>query len=251
MNAIYNGIVTHTRVSPARHSFRYRVFSLLLDLDEIDAFARRSRLFAHNGRGIISFHDSDHGDGRPLREWVQAMLSRAGIDADGRIELLCYPRLWGFVFNPLSVWFCRRADESLAAIIYEVHNTFGERHTYVLPAPANDGAIDQACCKDFYVSPFLSMDSAYRFHIEPPGDSVLIAIRESECGNPVLHAAFSGKRQTLSDRNLALAVLRHPLMTIKIVAAIYFEALRLWLKRVPSHAHIKRPTPAGLRERHG
>lgn len=251
MNAIYNGAVTHTRLTPARHSFRYRVFSLLLDLDSIDNFARRSRLFAHNRRGIVSFHDEDHGDGRPLREWIKAKLSEAHIEADGRVEVLCYPRLWGFVFNPLSVWFCRRADESLAAVIYEVHNTFGERHAYVLPAVANDNVVDQSCGKNFYVSPFLSMDCAYRFRIEPPGDSVLIAIHESESGNPVLAAAFSGKRQTLSDGNLALAVLRHPLMTIKVVAAIYFEAVRLWLKRVPSHAHMKGPTPAGLRERHG
>jgi hypothetical protein len=246
MNAIYNGFVSHTRISPARHSFRYRVFSLLLDLDQIDAYAARSRLFAHNRRGILSFHDKDHGDGRSLREWVKAKLVEAGIEADGRIEVLCYPRLWGFVFNPLSVWFCRRADETLAAVIYEVHNTFGERYAYVLPAVANDNTVNQACGKDFYVSPFLSLDCAYQFRIEQPGDSVLIAIRESEKGNPVLTAAFSGTRQTLSDGNLALAVLRHPLMTLKIVAAIHFEAVRLWLKRVPSHAHIKRPTPAGL-----
>lgn len=246
MNAIYNGVVTHARVSPARHSFRYRVFSLLLDLDELDTFAARSRLFAHNGRGVVSFHDKDHGDGRPLREWVKTKLSEANIDTDGRIEVLCYPRLWGFVFNPLSVWFCRDADGSLAAIIYEVHNTFGERHAYVLPAATNDGAVHQDCAKDFYVSPFLSMDCAYRFRVEQPGDGVLIAIRESEAGNPVLNAAFSGTRQTLSDGNLALAVLRHPLMTLKIVAAIHFEAVRLWLKRVPSHAHIKRPTHARL-----
>lgn len=246
MNAIYNGFVTHTRISPARHSFRYRVFSLLLDLDKIGAFAKRSRLFAHNRRGIVSFHDEDHGDGRPLREWVKAKLSEANIEADGRIEVLCYPRLWGFVFNPLSVWFCRRADETLAAVIYEVHNTFGERHAYVLPALANDTTVNQACGKDFYVSPFLSLDCTYQFRIEQPGERVLIAIRESEGGNPVLNAAFSGARQTLSDGNLALAVLRHPLMTLKIVVAIHFEAVRLWLKRVPSHAHIKRPTPAGL-----
>jgi len=245
MNAIYNGFVSHTRVSPKRHSFRYRVFSLLLDLDEIDGFALRSRLFAHNRRRVVSFHDEDHGDGRPLRDWVQAKLAGAGIVADGRVEVLCYPRLWGFVFNPLSVWFCRRADESLAAVIYEVHNTFGERHTYVLPVTANGASIQQSCDKDFYVSPFLSMDCAYQFRVEQPGKSVLIAIRESERGNFVLNAVFSGKRQTLSDKTLMLAILRHPLMTLKIVAAIHLEALRLWLKRVPSHAHITKPTPAG------
>jgi hypothetical protein len=223
------------------------VFSLLLDLDEIDAFADRSWLFARNARGIVSFHDSDHGDGRrPLREWIKDTLAGAGIDADGRIEVLCYPRLWGFVFNPLSVWFCRGADESLAAIIYEVHNTFGERHSYVLPAHAQGTAIRQSCDKGFYVSPFLSMDCAYQFHVEPPQENVLVSIQEAEGGNPVLTAAFSGVRQALSDRNLALSLLRHPLMTLKIVAAIHFEAARLWLKGVRTHAHIKKPTPAGL-----
>jgi hypothetical protein len=251
MNAIYNGFVTHTRTSPARHSFRYRVFSLLLDLDEIDAFAKRSRLFAHNRRGIVSFRDEDHGDGRLLREWVRAKLAAAKIEADGRVEVLCYPRLWGFVFNPLSVWFCRRADESLAAVIYEVHNTFGERHAYVLPALTNENTVSQTCGKDFYVSPFLSMDCAYQFHIKQPGESVLVAIRESEHGNHILDAVFFGKRQTLSDGNLALALLRHPLMTLKIVAAIRFEAMRLWLKRVPSHAHIKKTTPTELWEQNG
>jgi uncharacterized protein len=238
-SAIYNGFVTHTRISPARHSFRYRVFCLLLDLDEIDHFASRSWFFAHNRRGAISFHDKDHGDGRALRAWLGATLKTAGIEADGPLRVLCYPRLFGFVFNPLSVWFCHRRDGALAAIVYEVHNTYGERHAYVLPASGNGGAVNHGCPKDFYVSPFLSMDCDYAFRIEPPDESVLIAIRESEHGNPVLNAAFSGTRQPLTDGNLALALLRHPLMTLKIVGAIHFEALRLWLKRVPYHAHLK------------
>ena len=245
MNAIYTGAVTHARVTPRRHAFRYCVFSLLLDLDLIDEFASRSCLFARNARGVVSFHDKDHGDGRPLREWVKAKLRDSGIEADGRIEVLCYPRLWGFVFNPLSEWFCYRADGTLAAIVHEVHNTFGERHAYVLPADTNSCAIHQSCAKTFYVSPFLSMDCAYRFRITQPGEKVLVAIEEMELGAPVLSASFSGRKQGLTDRTLAMALLKHPLMTFKIVAAIHFEALRLWLKRVPHHAHIKNPTPAG------
>lgn len=241
-SAIYKGFVTHARIAPTRHSFRYRVFSLLLDLDEIHAIASRSRIFAHNRRGVISFHDEDHGDGkRPLRQWLTDTLRGAQIEADGPVRVLCYPRLFGFVFNPLTVWFCHARDGALAAIVYEVHNTFGERHAYVLPAHSDDGTIHHGCAKDFYVSPFLSMDCDYAFRIEPPAKSVLIAIRESEHGNPVLNAAFSGERQTLSDRNLLLALLRHPLMTVKIVAAIHFEAVRLWLKRVPAHAHLELP----------
>jgi DUF1365 family protein len=237
-SAIYEGAVTHTRVFPARHSFRYRVFSLLLDLDEIDALDKSSRLFARNRAALVGFHDRDHGDGRPLREWVKAKLAEAGIEADGPIRLLCYPRLLGYVFNPLSVWFCHAKDGALAATIYEVHNTFGERHAYILRAETNGGQILQECDKAFYVSPFLSPDCRYGFCIQPPGESVVIAIRETEGGTPVLNATFSGRRKPLTDKALTWALLRHPLMTVKIVAAIHYEAFRLWLKRVPAHAHL-------------
>lgn len=243
-SAIYHGFVTHTRIAPTRHAFRYRVFSLLLDLDEMDAFASRSWIFARNRRGIIGFHDEDHGDGRPLREWLTAMLRNAGIDADGPVRVLCYPRLFGFVFNPLSVWFCHARSGALAAIVYEVHNTFGERHAYVLPVQNNTTGIKHGCAKDFYVSPFLSMECEYDFRIQPPNKNVLIFIREKERGKPVLTAAFAGERRPLTDGNLVLALVSHPLMTLKIVGAIHFEALRLWLKRVPTHAHLKTLTPA-------
>lgn len=240
-SAIYQGFVTHCRIRPARHAFRYRVFSLLLDLDEIDALAARSRLFKRNRRGLLSFHDKDHGDGGELRAWVGAQLARHGITADGAIRVLCYPRLFGYVFNPLSAWFCHDTHGALVATIYEVHNTFGERHAYVLPAAAAGEFQQQECGKVFYVSPFLSMDCRYNFRIRPPGEDVLIAIDESEAGEPVLNAVFAGKRRPLTDPQLALALVRHPLMTLKVAAAIRFEALRLWLKRVPRHAHLGSP----------
>lgn len=235
MNAIYNGHVMHRRLTPARHAFKYRVFALLLDLDGMDKL--KLHLFARNRAAPISFHDCDHGDGRPLREWVSAKLAEANIEAGGPVRVLCYPRLFGFVFNPLSVWFCYSRDERLAAVIYEVHNTFGERHAYVLRVDGDSPEIRQACAKEFLVSPFLSMDCAYDFRIREPGEDVLIAINETEHGRPVLSAVFCGARQELSDRALASALLRHPLMTIKVVVAIHYEALRLWLKRVPSHVH--------------
>jgi hypothetical protein len=238
-SAIYEGFVTHTRVRPARHSFRYRVFSLLLDIDELDALSATSRLFGRNRAALLSFHDTDHGDGGDLRAWVNAQLATANITAGGAVQVLCYPRIFGYVFNPLSVWFCHAADGALAATIYEIHNTFGERHTYVLPV---DETVAQECRKDFYVSPFLSFDCHYGFHIEPPDARVLVSIRETEGGEPVLNAAFAGARKPFTDANLLSAALRHPLMTLKIVAAIHFEALRLWLKRVPTHAHIKAST---------
>ena len=241
MSAIYEGYVVHARLRPSAHKFRYRVFALLLDLDELPAL-NRMRLFGWNRAAIASFHDKDHGDSENLRRWVDAQLAKAGIAADGKKRVLCYPRLFGFVFNPLTVWFCYRKDETLAAIIYEVHNTFGERHAYVLPA--GDGIVRHECDKDFYVSPFLSMNCRYRFNIQPPDEEVVVAIREDEAGEPVLNASFSGTRRALTDGNLASALLRHPLMTVKIIGAIHYEALRLWLKRVPYHAHRKAMTPA-------
>jgi DUF1365 family protein len=236
-SAIYEGEVTHARIHPARHSFRYRVFSLLLDIDELDALSARSRFFARNRAALLSFHDKDHGDGGNLRAWVTVQLATANIVADGPVQVLCYPRLFGYVFNPLSVWFCHCADGALVATIYEVHNTFGERHTYVLPVTG--AAIEQSCCKDFHVSPFLSLNCNYTFRIAPPGQNILVSIRETEHGAPVLNAAFTGIRQPFTDRNLLSAAFRHPLMTLKVFAAIHFEALRLWLKRVPTHAHIR------------
>ncbi|MEI9888919.1 MAG: DUF1365 domain-containing protein [Rhizomicrobium sp.] len=236
-SAIYDGWVMHRRVAPTHHAFKYRVFALLLDLDEIEGLGRRLRLFARNGRGIMSFHDRDHGDGQDLRRWLDGLLAREGIQADGARRVLCYPRLFGYVFNPISTWFCYAADERLAAIVYEVHNTHGERHAYVLRAGNDARLVRHACAKTFYVSPFLSMDCTYDFKVRPPGDEVLIAIAEAEAGAPVLTATFRGRRKTLSDAGLLGMLLRHPLMTVKIVAAIHFEAVRLMWKGVARHAH--------------
>ncbi|MGZ6022642.1 MAG: DUF1365 domain-containing protein [Rhizomicrobium sp.] len=236
-SAIYDGWVMHRRIAPRHHAFRYRVFAMLLDLDELENLSRRLWFFAWNKTGVASFHDADHGDGRDLRLWLDAKLSAEGIVADGPKRVLCYPRLFCYVFNPLSVWFCHARDGRLAAIVYEVHNTCGERHTYVLRAHSDYAPIRQRCIKDFYVSPFLSMDCAYNFKVHPPGSHVMIAINEEEGGKPILTATFSGKRKPLSDSSLLAMLLRHPLMTVKIIAAIHFEAVRLMWKGVQRHAH--------------
>jgi DUF1365 family protein len=235
-SAIYDGRVMHRRLAPRRHAFRYRVFALLLDLDELQELSRL-RLFSWNKAGLFSFHQRDHGDGRDLRGWLDSLLAREGIIAHGAKRVLCYPRLFGYVFNPLSVWFCHGDDGSLAAIVYEVHNTFGERHAYVLPVEDNSRVIRQACEKEFDVSPFLSMACHYRFMIRAPQDDVLIAINETESGKPVLTATFAGRRKPLTDASLFVMLLQHPLMTLKVIAAIHFEALRLMLKGVKRHAH--------------
>ena len=236
-SALYEGVVAHRRLRPRPHRFRYRVFAMLLELDELEGLDRSLRLFAHNRRGLFSFHDEDHGDGRALRAWLDALLAQQGIVANGARRVLCYPRILGYVFNPLSVWFCDDENGRLKAIVYEVHNTYEERHAYVLPVGEDEGPIRHSCDKAFYVSPFLTRECRYDFRIGPPEEHVTILIQEAEAGLPVLDAGFSGERRGLNDRALAAMFLRYPLMTLKVVIAIHFEAVRLMLKGVRRHPH--------------
>ena len=222
---------------------RYRVFSLLLDLDELPELDRRLRLFAHNRRGVYSFHDRDHGagDGSPLRPWMEAALAEAGIDiAGGPIRLLCYPRLFGYAFNPLSVWFCHAPDETLKAILYEVRNTFGEKHGYLIPVSGAAGIVRQRCEKALHVSPFIDMRQTYNFRVLPPGERIAVAIREDDPEGTLLYASFTGERRPLTDRSLASTLIRYPLLTYKVIGGIHWEALKLWLKGIPL---TDRPAP--------
>lgn len=248
--ALYHGTVLHRRLRPRRHVLRYRVFSMMLDLDRLAELDRELRLFAYNRAGVLSFHDADHGDGSgaPLRPQVEAYLAAARVDlAGGAIRVLCYPRLFGYVFNPLTVYFCHHRDGDLAAILYEVSNTFGERHTYVIPVgpgQAAGGAVRQSCAKRFHVSPFIGMDADYAFRVVPPGDRVTVAITETDDDGPFLQASFTGRREACSDRTLWRAVLRYPLMTLKVIGAIHWEALTLWRKGVPVHRRPRSPAAA-------
>jgi DUF1365 family protein len=255
---------------------------MLLELDELTVLDKKLRMFKHNRWGLFSFHDSDHGPmdsngPRDLNIWLDSLLAQAGITADGARRVLCYPRILGFVFNPISVWFCDDEQGALKAIIYEVHNTYDERHAYVLPVPqdtvpgsevrehrpgkpvvggnASDGPsnsvgratqkiVRHGCPKAFYVSPFLSRDCRYNFRIRPPDEDVAVAIHEEEAGKPILNASFAGKRRALGDGMLARMLLRYPLMTLKVVAAIHFEAVRLMLKGIRRHPHVP-VKPAG------
>lgn len=240
-SALYIGTVMHRRLRPRAHRLKYRMASLLLDLDEIDGLARRLRLFARNRFGLFAFHDADHldGTGAPLRPQVEARLRAAGIAPEGgAIRVLAMPRMLGFVFNPLSVWFCHGADGRLIATIYEVNNTFGERHCYVIGAePGRGGLLDQACDKAFHVSPFMPMELGYRFRVAPPGARVSIGITVSDAAGPLLSAVHSAGARRLTDGALARVFMTHPFATLKVVAGILWEALRLWLKRVPIHDH--------------
>lgn len=232
VSALYVGHVVHQRHRPKKHHLRFRVFSLLVDLDELPRL-QGLRLFAHNRRALFSFRDADHGHGEDPRDWVSAQLAGHGLPAPGKVRLLCYPRILGYVFNPLSVWFCDDVEGRPLATVYEVHNTFGERHTYVLSAGE-----PQEVEKAFYVSPFIGMDCQYAFTITPPGDKVRVAINETENGEPLLYAAFTGNRQALTDANLLRLFFSHPLMTLKVTVGIHWEALKLWRKGIRFHPHI-------------
>lgn len=240
---LYLGQVTHRRLRPRRHRLAYRVFSLYVDLDRLDALDASLRWFSLGRFNLLSFHGADHGDGKgDLRAWVDRTLSAAGIDlAGGQVGLLSYPRLLGYAFNPLSVYFCFDRGGTLAAMIYQVNNTFGERHCYVTAvAERADAPIRHACAKNLYVSPFIAMDATYHFRVRTPGERLAIAIDETDGGGLLLQAATTGRRTALTDANILGAVLRHPLMTLKVILGIHWEALKLWRKGVALH---RRPPP--------
>ena len=241
-SALYRGEVMHRRLRPRAHRLRYRLFSLYLDLDELDGLSARLRLFACNRFAPLAFHARDHlaGTNEPLRAQIARLLAEAGIAWDGgSIRVLAMPRLLGFVFNPLSVWFCFRRDGGLGAIVYEVNNTFGERHCYILPA-AGDGAVRQDCAKAFHVSPFLPMELDYTFRVGPPAERLALGITVSDRDGPLLTAIHTARRRALTDAELARALVAYPLLTLKVVAAILWEAARLWIKRVPIFRHPDR-----------
>ena len=244
-SALYFGTVTHQRLRPVRHELSYRVFSLLVDLDELPDLARRLRLLSHNRFNLFSFHDRDHGARRDrrLRPYVEAQLARAGIALDGgAIRLLCFPRVLGYVFNPLSIYFCHGPDAALRAILYEVSNTFGEQHSYLIPVTGPGGVVSQSCAKEFYVSPFMEMAYRYEFRLAAPGEKIAVYIRQSDREGPILHASLAGTRAELSDRALIGAFLSYPLMTLKVIGGIHWEALRLWRKGLKVLPHPAPPT---------
>jgi len=236
-SALYVGRVMHQRLRPRRHRLDYRVYSFLVDLDELPMLDERLRWFSVGRFNLFSFHASDHGDGSgtDLRAQVEARLREASLPAGGAIRLLTVPRVLGHVFNPLSVWFCHApGSEALQALIYEVNNTFGQRHSYLIVVDNGTApVVDQRCAKQLYVSPFNGMDLEYRFRIEPPRDTVSIGISVHDRDGAVLNARLDGERRPLADATLLRAFFGHPLLTFKVVAAIHWEALRLWLKRVP------------------
>lgn len=241
-SSLYVGDVFHHRLRPRVHKLRYSLFWMLIDLREIDALTGKLRLFSRNRFNLTSFYDSDHGNGSDtsLLLQIEELLHATGMTSDiGKIDLLCMPRILGYGFNPLSVYFCYRVDGSLAVMIYEVHNTFGERHSYVIPCKeADEGPVEQRCAKAFFVSPFLDMDMYYDFRVNLPNEKVKVTVRGSDSQGPVILAALAGSKRGFSDRSLLGLMVTHPLMTFAVIAGIHWHALRMMLKGFRLRRHI-------------
>ena len=230
-SCIYNGEVTHTRFKPVRHFLKYKTFSILIDLDEIDQLDKSIGIFSHNKFNIFSFYDKDHGDrdGGNLKEWVILNMKKFNIKENiTNVKVLCYPRIFGYVFNPLSIFYCYEKDK-LKAIFYEVKNTFNEQHTYIFKIKNNEEIV-QKCKKKFYVSPFMDMETYYNFKLKNPNDKLSVFIKQTDAEGAILTATQTGDKKEFNLKQLAINFLKYPLMTIKIIGSIHYEALLLWKK---------------------
>lgn len=239
------GEVMHRRLFPVRYRFSYRICSVLLDVDKVDEAIATCRLFSHNRFNLFSFYERDHGprDGSDLRAWLDAELRRIGAGLSvARVELLCFPRFLGYVFNPLSIWYCYSAAEELIAILCEVRNTFGEKHAYLLHDDNRPMAWPVRACrrKGFHVSPFIDMNAVYRFRFARRRDGLSIAIREYQSERLLLVAVQNGTMRALTDRALVAAAVAVPLPSMKVIFMIHWQALRIWLRGAPL---FRKPPP--------
>ena len=234
-SSIYNGHVIHKRFWPKKHFFKYKVFSLLIDLSELYQLEKELTLFSYNKFNVLSFYDIDHGprDGSSLINWVKENMTKNNISTEEiTIKLLCYPRIWGYVFNPLSVFFVYDKNSNLISILYEVKNTFNEQHTYIFKLQKSEELIEHSCRKKFHVSPFIEMNCTYYFKIAKPDEKISVYIDLYADENKLLVALQEGIKVTLNNKNLIKVFLSHPMMSFKIILAIHFEAFKLWIKGI-------------------
>ena len=234
-SSIYNGQVIHKRFKPKVHSFKYNVFSLLIDLSELNMLDKKVNFFSYNKINLISFYDKDHGerDGSSLIDWVHSNLKKNNISTeDIKIKILCYPRIFGFVFNPLSVFYIYNLSNQLISILYEVKNTFGEQHTYIFRVEKDGNLIQNYCSKKFHVSPFIEMDCNYFFRLLKPGNKISVIIDQYDSEDKILYASQDGVRTDFNTKYLLKSYLKHPIMTFKIILAIHYEAFKLWTKGI-------------------
>ena len=225
-SCIYDGNVIHKRFKPKVHFFKYKVFSLLIDLSELNKLNDKLKFFSLNKFNLISFYEKDHGerDGSSLINWVKFNLSNNNIKTENiKIKLLCYPRILGYVFNPLSIFFIYDENQDLISILYEVKNTFGEQHTYVFKVEGENKLIQNNCSKKFHVSPFIEMNCNYFFRVLNPGENLSIIIDQHDQEGKILFASQDGERSDLTSKNLINSYLKHPLMTFKIKNNITVE----------------------------
>lgn len=242
------GRVRHLRLRPARHGFDYPTFFLLLPMRRLRA--QPCAVLPRNRFGLISFADRDHGDGGgDSLAWFEALLQREGIgDADGEVWLHCYPRVLGYVFKPVSVWYAHRADGSLAAVLAEVNNTFGERHCYLLGGPALAFGREVRAAKVFHVSPFCRIQGDYRFrfmrtdlHHNTGPPRTVVRIEHHDAEGALLLTSICGNLAPLTQARVRAAFFGMPLMGLSLIARIHWQALRLALKRVPFFAKPEPP----------
>ncbi|MFB9243240.1 DUF1365 domain-containing protein [Massilia antarctica] len=245
------GQVRHTRLRPVANAFAYATYYVRLPLRAMGTQDFGCALFSRNRFNLLSFSDADHGDGKAaLVEWIDALLHKEGIlDADGEVWLQTMPRVLGFVFNPVSFWFCHRRDGALRALVCDVRNTFGERHFYLLDTGADIANGEELHArKVFHVSPFCQVQGGYRFRFThvlrmqdgQPRDSTLACIDYDDADGALLQTSLSGTAALITASNVARAFFGFPLMTAGVVARIHLQALRLWLRRVP---FFSKPTP--------
>lgn len=235
----------HARLKPVLHRFTYKMSSILIDIDRLTDADQQNRFFSVNKLNLVSFQTKDFGprDGTNLRLYIDGLTEKAGLPRAENVHLLCYPRVLGYGFNPISVYFCRDKSAVIVCVIYEVRNTFGEMHTYVQPVTLgqNNGAsIRQEADKEFYVSPFLDMNMRYFFRVKGPDEEIALRILEKDKDGPILSATFYGKREPANSSSFIKAVLQTFGLTWKVTAGIHYEALKLWIKGLkirPRMAH--------------
>ena len=208
---------------------------MLIDLFELELLDTKVNFFSYNKFNLISFYDKDHGerDGSCLIDWISKNLKKNNISSENiKIKILCYPRILGFVFNPLSVFYVYNANDNLITILYEVKNTFGEQHTYIFRVKKNDNLIQNNCTKKFHVSPFIEMNCNYFFRLLKPGNKISVIIDQYDNKDKILYASQDGVRTDFNTKYLIKSYLKHPIMTFKVIIAIHYEAFKLWSKGI-------------------